>query len=235
MVKLRIFLLVGLCTIFFNAFSQKRYKKSLNDTYKTQRHKPMKFKNNKKMAVICPIFIPSEYPYQGIGFKAGDPFALTYKLYATKWLAFSIDGGIGAYGLYKKEYAELFNTLPESDTLEYFNHQVDKDTYVAAKVSFYGEGPRFLRGLDYYVSIGWQFRYVDILYGYNEEISQTETLFGSFNKQLDYNGPEVGFGLEFAYFEIPVSAFMEINWMYNIVHNPGFLKFQGGIGMRYVF
>ena len=224
--------------VFFPAFSQKRFKKSLNETYKTQKHKPAKFKNNKKMAVICPIFIPSEYPYQGIGFKAGDPFALTYKLYATKWLAFSFDAGIGAYGLYKDRYADLFYTLPEpqSDTtLTYFNHQVEKDTHISAKVSFYGDGPRFLKGLDYYVSLGWQYRYVDILYGYDQKISETETEFGSFLKRVDYNGPEVGFGLEYAYFDLPISAFMEVNWMLDIVHEPAYIKFQGGIGMRYVF
>ncbi len=235
MVKLRILLLVGLCTAFFSSFSQKRYDKSLNKTYKTQKHPPAKFKNNKKMAVICPIFIPSEYPYQGIGFKAGDPFAITYKLYLTEWFAFSIDGGLGAYGLYKDRYADLFNTFPESDTLEYFNHQVEKDTYIAVKVSFYNEGPPFLNGLDYYISLGWQFRYVDIIYGYNQELSQSASIFGSFVKQIDYSGPEVGIGLEYSYFNIPVSAFMEINWMYDIIHQPGFLKFQGGIGMRYVF
>jgi hypothetical protein len=235
MVKLRIFLLVGLCIVFFPALSQKRYQKSLNETYKTQKHKPAKFKGNKKMEVICPIFITSEYPYQGIGFKAGDPFALTYKVYATKWLAFSFDAGIGAYGLYKKRYADLFNTLPEADTLDYFNHQVKKDTHISAKVSFYGDGPRFLKGLDYYVSIGWQFRYVDIIYGYNQEISQTEMLFGTFQKQVDYSGPEAGIGLEYAYFDLPISAFMEINWMLDIVHQPAYIKFQGGIGMRYVF
>ena len=235
MVKLRILLLVGLSLVFFTAFSQKRYKKSLNDTYKTQKHRPAKFKNNKKMAVICPIFIPSEYPYQGIGFKAGDPFAITYKLYLTEWFAFSIDGGIGAYGLYQDRYAELFYTLPESDTLEYFNHQVEKDTHISAKVSFYGDGPMFLKGLDYYVSLGWQFRYVDIVYGYNEKISDTESLFGSFEKQIDYSGPEIGIGLEYAYFDLPISAFMEINWMLDIIHQPAFIKFQGGIGLRYVF
>jgi hypothetical protein len=220
---------------FFSSFSQKRYEKSLNKTYKTQKHQPAKFKNNKKMAVICPIFIPSEYPYQGIGFKAGDPFALTYKLYLTEWFAFSIDGGLGSYGLYKDRYAALFNTLPESDTLEYFNHQVEKDTYIAVKVSYYNEGPSFLKGLDYYFSLGWQFRYVDIIYGYNQEISQSADIFGSFVKQLDYSGPEVGIGVEYSYFNIPVSAFMEINWMYDVVHQPGYLKFQGGVGMRYVF
>jgi hypothetical protein len=234
MVKLRIFLLVGLCTLFFNTFSQKRYDKSLTQT-RGKKHKPMKFKYNKKMAVICPIFVPSEYPYQGIGFKAGDPFAITYKLYATKWLAFSIDGGIGAYGLYKDRYQELFYTLPESDTLDYFNQQVERDTHISAKLSFYGEGPKFLKGLDYYVSLGWQMRYVDILYGYNQEISVTETLFGSFTKSMDYMGPEAGIGLEYSYFNIPMSAFLEVIWMYDIIHQPTFIKFQGGIGLRYVF
>jgi hypothetical protein len=238
MVKLRIFLLIGLCMVYYTGFSQKRYDKSLTQD-RGKKHQPMKFKNNKKMAVICPIFIPSEYPYQGIGFKAGDPFALTYKLYATKWLAFSIDAGIGAYGLYKDRYAELFYTLPEPEsdtTLTYFNHQVEKDTHISAKVSFYGDGPSFLRGLDYYVSLGWQFRYVDILYGYNQKISETETEFGTLPiKQVDYNGPEVGFGLEYAYFDLPISAFMEINWFYDVVKQPTFIKFQGGIGLRYVF
>lgn len=234
MVKLRMFLLIGLCMSFFTGFSQKRYDKSLTQD-RGKKHQPMKFKNNKKMAIICPIFIPSEYPYQGIGFKAGDPFALTYKLYLTKWFAFSFDGGIGASGLYKKRYAELFNNLPEADSLDYFNHQVEKDTYIALKVSYYNDGPKFLKGLDYYISLGWQFRYVDLLYGYNQEISSTAAQFGSFIKQVDYSGPEAGIGLEYSYFNIPVSAFMEVNWFYDIVNQPTFIKFQGGIGMRYVF
>lgn len=235
MVRLRIFLLVGLLMAFFNVFSQRRYNKSLNETYGVKKHQKMKFKKNKKMAVICPIFIPSEYPYQGIGFKAGDPFALTYKLYLAKWFAFSIDGGVAASGLYKERYKNLFNTFPESDTLTYFNHSVQKDTHFSTKISFYGDGPAFFKGMDYYVSFGWQLRYVDILYGYNDEISVTESIFGAFTKQVDYHGPEVGVGLEYAYFDIPISAFMEVTWMYDIVNQPNFLKFQGGIGLRYVF
>ena len=234
MVKLRILLLVGLMGLFLSGFSQKRYNKSLTQS-RGKKHQPMRFKKNKHMAVICPIFIPSEYPYQGIGFKAGDPFALTYKLYATKWLAFSIDGGIAAYGLYKRRYKELFNALPEADTLEYVNHQVNKDTHVSAKISIYQPGPKFLKGLDWYVSLGWQFRYVNILYGFNQEISPTEKLFGSFNKQMDYMGPEAGIGIEYSYFNIPVSAFMEVNAMMDIVNQPYYTHFQFGIGLRYVF
>jgi len=225
---------VGLFLMSFETSAQKRYTKSLTQM-RGKQHKPMRFKKNKHLAVICPIFIPSEYPYQGIGFKAGDPFALTYKLYATKMLAFSIDGGIGAYGLYKARYAELFNILPGSDTLTYFNHQVEKDTHISAKISFYNEGPEFLNGLDYYLSLGWQYRYVSILYGYDDEVTAAESIFGSFTRQVDYNGPEIGIGLEYAYFDLPISAFMEVTWMYDLVHQPTFIKFQGGIGLRYVF
>lgn len=235
MVKLRFFLLIAFVLAFFPALSQKRYNKSLNQTFKSQLHKPPKFKMNKRMTVICPIFVPSEYPYQGIGIKLGDPFALTYKLYATKWLAFSVDGGIAAFGLYKDRYADLFYTLPEADTLTYFNHEVKRDTHISAKISLYNEGPKFMKGLDYYLSLGWQMRYVDILYGFNDEVSVSENLFGSFQKNMDYMGPEVGIGVEYSYFNIPVSAFLEVNWMYDIMHQPGYLKFQGGIGLRYVF
>jgi len=187
------------------------------------------------MAVICPIFHPSEYPYQGLGFKAGDPFALTYKLYATKWLAFSIDGGIAAYGLYKSRYKELFNIFPENDTLEYVNHTVNSDTHFSAKVSLYHEGPKFIKGLDVYLSLGWQLRYLDITYGYNDDISLTDKVFGTEDKKIDYNGPEAGLGIEYSYFNLPMSAFMEVNLFYDVVNPPTFVKFQFGIGLRYVF
>ena len=58
---------------------------SSNNRNRYQKHKPSaKFKKNKKMSIICPIFIVNEYPYQGIGFKIGDPFAISYKFYQKK-------------------------------------------------------------------------------------------------------------------------------------------------------
>jgi len=187
------------------------------------------------MAVICPIFHPSEYPYQGIGFRAGDPFALTYKLYATKWLAFSVDGGIAAYGLYKDRYRELYENSPGADSLEYLNHQVKKDMFFSGKVSFYQEGPSFLKGLDIYAGVGWQMRFSEVLYGYNKDIGNGIDEFGSTTKQWDYMGPEFHVGLEYSYFDLPISAFLEGNLFYDITLEPAFTKFQFGIGLRYVF
>lgn len=233
---MRILLLLALSGVFFSAFSQKRYNKSLNQTYKTQRHKPAKFKTNKQAAVICPTFIPSEYPYQGIGIKVGDPFALTYKLYITETIAVSIDGGIAASGLYKERYTDLFYTLPEADTLTYINHEVLQDTHLSTKVSFYNFGPKIFEKLDYYVSLGWQFRYLQVLYGFNETVSVTQEKYGSFTRTLDYSGPEVGLGIEFSYFTLPLSAFMEVTGMYDMTNpEPALFKFQGGIGLRYIF
>lgn len=231
--KIKSILLLALCLNYSYSYAQYNTK-SLTQKY-GKTNKPLKFKMNKKMAVICPIFHPSEYPYQGIGFRAGDPFALTYKLYATKWLAFSIDGGIAAYGLYKDRYKELYTNSPESDTLIYSNHQVQKDVLFSGKVSFYQEGPKFLKGLDIYAGFGWQMRFAEILYGYNQDIGNGIEEFGSTTKQFDYMGPEVHFGLEYSYFDLPMSAFLEGNVFYDITNEPTFIKFQFGIGMRYVF
>ena len=52
-----------------------------------------------KAKIMCPIFETSQYPYQGIGFKMGDPLALTYKFYPNKNWAFAADGGKAASGL----------------------------------------------------------------------------------------------------------------------------------------
>ena len=228
--------MVALLGVFFSAYSQRRYNKSLNQTYGVQKHRPAKFRTNKKAAVICPTFVASEYPYQGIGIKLGDPFALTYKLYATEMFAVSIDGGLSAHGLYKQRYTDLFSTIPGSDTLSYINHEVKQDTHLSAKLSIYNFGPKISDKLDYYVSLGWQFRYVRILYGYNETVSLTEEKFGTSTHTLDYNGPEVGLGVEYSYFSLPLSAFVEINGMYDMTHpDPTSIRLQGGIGLRYIF
>jgi hypothetical protein len=233
MSKLKPILLLALCVSFSSSFAQKK-RRSLTQKY-GQTKKPLKFKMNKKMAVICPIFHPSEYPYQGIGFRAGDPFTLTYKLFATKWLAFSIDGGIAAYGLYKDRYKELYELSPAADTLSYLNHQVEKDVVFTGKISFYQEGPEFMKGLDIYAGVGWQIRSAVVLYGFNEDLGNGLLEFGTNTVQYDYMGPEFHLGLEYAYFDLPISAFLEGNLFYDIKLKPAFIKLQFGIGIRYVF
>ena len=69
--------------------------------------KPIKISKG-KARVVCPIFEESQYPYQGIGVKLGDPFALTYKFYAHKNFAVAIDAGKAASGLYNSYHTDNF-------------------------------------------------------------------------------------------------------------------------------
>ena len=120
-----------------------------------------------------------------------------------------IDGGIAAYGLYKDRYRQLYETSPAADTLTYLNHQVQKDIVFSGKVSFYQEGPEFLKGLDIYAGFGWQMRFAEVLYGFNEDLGLGIVEFGTSTVQYDYMGPEFHLGLEYAYFDLPISAFLE--------------------------
>ena len=69
-----------------------------------------------KAKTVCPIFENSKYPYHGIGFKLGDPFAITYKYYANKRFAFVADIGKASSGLYNRYFAEKFYEELEQNT-----------------------------------------------------------------------------------------------------------------------
>lgn len=197
--------------------------------------RPYKFKNNRKMKVICPIFHPSEYPYQGIGAKIGDPFALTYKLYLTERFAISIDGGQSAKRLYSKFHRERFQEYPifDFDTLRYNNHVVERDWVISGRMLVHNPMDGILPGLDWYIGAGWQIRYLTIEYEYLLDLSPTRTDVGFDAVEETNAGPEVILGIEYAYFEIPVSAFFELNAFQSI--NGGWRRIQGGVGLRFVF
>src|SRR5882757_959019 len=83
--------------------------------------------NGNKALIMCPIFVESRYPYQGIGFKLGDPFAVTYKFYANKHFSFAADAGKAASGLYNKYYRGAFqeylpDTLKKDQSITYLAH-----------------------------------------------------------------------------------------------------------------
>src|SRR4030081_249767 len=93
--------------------------------------------SHNKARIVCPIFHESQYPYQGIGFKVGDPFALTYKFYPNKHWSFAVDAGKAASGLYNSYYRSLFNNLVHTDTLSTDPRTKEKSTitYLTHKVT----------------------------------------------------------------------------------------------------
>ncbi len=193
-----------------------------------------------KAKVICPIFQNSQYPYQAIGFKLGDPFALSYKFYPNKNWAFAVDGGKTASGLYNKYYRNAFATyLPDSlgnqETIGYLAHKVTSDWFLETKFLYQWNAEKISKGLQLYAGLGWQWRNTKITYDYLYEDGFFESKFGKFSENRFTYGPTAILGFEYSYFSLPISAFIEVEWFTDVLLDPGYQRFQGGVGLRYVF
>jgi hypothetical protein len=193
-----------------------------------------------KARIMCPIFETSQYPYQGIGFKLGDPFALTYKFYPNKNWAFQVDAGKAASGLYNKYYREAFNTyLPDSlegaESIQYLTHKATADWLLETKFLYQWDADKLSKGLQLYAGLGWQWRNTKLTYDYLYDDGAFDSRFGKFSETRITYGPVAILGFEYSYFSLPISAFIEIQWFTDVLLDPGYQRFQGGVGMRYVF
>ncbi len=193
-----------------------------------------------KAAVMCPIFIESKYPYQGIGLKLGDPFALTYKYYPSKHWAFAADAGKAASGLYNKYYRNAFNTyLPDTlsgqQSMKYLAHKALADWFFEAKFLYQWDAEKLAQGLQLYAGAGFQWRSTKLQYDYLYENGPFESKMGQFTENRFTFGPVALVGFEYSYFTLPISAFIEIEWFTDTLIDPGYNRFQGGVGLRYVF
>jgi hypothetical protein len=193
-----------------------------------------------KSRVICPIFTSSQYPYQGIGIKLGDPVALSYKYYANKHWSFGADVGKVASGLYSKYYRKQFNTyLPDTlsgeQSIKYLSHRAVNDWYVEAKFLYQWNVEKISPGLQLYAGLGLQWRSTKLLYDYIYEDGLFENQLGNFKRSRFTYGPSAIVGFEYSYFSLPLSAFIEIEYFTDALLDPGYHRFQGGVGLRYVF
>lgn len=198
-----------------------------------------------KAKIICPIFDNSKYPFHGLGFKLGDPFAITYKFYPNKRFSFAVDFGRAASGLYNRYFREKFNfyvradTLPSSEsTLVYLSHRVKSDLIAELKLLYHVDAKRISDGLQGYAGVGWEWKRTHLSYVYEYNPGNTtpplEDPFGSFERNRVTMGPQFVLGIEYAYFRIPISAFMEVEYFSDIQADPGWQRFEGGVGLRYI-
>lgn len=196
-----------------------------------------------KARIICPIFETSRYPYQGIGFKLGDPFALAYKFYPNKHFSFAVDAGKAASGLYNKYYREAFNTyLPDTlnsdQSISYLAHKAVSDWFLETKFLYQWDAEKISKGLQLYAGAGWQWRNTELEYDYtfnDRSNNQDDGKFGKFTETRFTYGPVFLVGFEYSYFSLPLSAFIEVEWFVDALIDPGYQRFQGGVGLRYVF
>ncbi len=195
-----------------------------------------------KASVICPIFFDKRYPYQGIGAKLGDPFALTYKFYATRSLAFSLDAGKTASSLYNEYYRKAFmdympDSLEASESIQHLSHKVTSNVFLEGKFLYQWDAEKISKGLQVYAGMGWQWRSANLKYDYlyTDTSPAGTSKVGTINQNRFTYGPVGVLGFEYAYFSIPISAFIEIEWFSDVGLDPGYHRFQGGVGLRYVF
>lgn len=209
--------------------SQKTYTKSRT----VNKHNPIRMSHSKRK-VVCPVFEDNGFPYHGIGIKVGDPFAITYKYYASKHIAVAADFGRSASGLYSKYYSELFNEF-QPETSSYYSHKVKADWVAEAKILYQMGIEEISPGLQLYVGAGWEVRNLKIQYDYFAAADGVSSK--PFRAEYDRltQGVQGVFGIEYSYFKLPLSAFMELEYYYDVVKDPGWAKIQGGVGLRYVF
>jgi hypothetical protein len=184
----------------------------------------------------------STYPFQGIGFKLGDPFALTYKYYFDESFAIVADIGKTSSGLYNRYYREKFgnyvfiDTLQDGVEIQYLGHSVKNDIVGEVKFLWQIDAKSVSPGLKIYVGIGPEIKSTSLEYFYlyknnNNGVSET----GNFTRKRITFGPQVTLGIEYAYFQIPLSAFMELEFYNDISIDTGWRRFEGGVGLRYLF
>lgn len=207
-------------------------RKTKSYTRPTNKHSPFRMSRSKSK-VVCPVFEDNGFPYHGIGIKVGDPFAFTYKYYANKHIAVAADFGRSASGLYSKYYSELFHEFQPLSS-KYYSHKVKSDWVGEVKVLYQIAIDKISPGLQLYVGGGWEVRNLTIQYDY---FADEEGISKNFQDQYDRmtQGVQGVFGIEYSYFKLPVSAFMELEYYYDVVKDPGWTKIQGGVGLRYVF
>jgi hypothetical protein len=197
-----------------------------------------------KAKIVCPIFVNSKYPFHGFGFKLGDPFGLTYKFYANKKLAFVADVGKPASSLYNRYYREKFDGYIVTDTFSTaeariipVTHKVLSDIVVEGKVLYHVDVSKISQGRQLYLGGGWEWKRTSLQYDYTYSTGDFRNIdeFGRFHRKRITMGPQIVAGIEYAYFHIPISAFMELEYFSDIQADPGYSRLEGGVGLRYIF
>ncbi|MCI0750975.1 MAG: hypothetical protein L0Y35_03995 [Flammeovirgaceae bacterium] len=237
-----LYLVVAFCLCSLHAIGQRKPKvhHGGRTTKSITRHNYNVIKvSRSKAQIVCPVFQDSGFPYQGIGLKLGDPFALTYKFYFNKKFSVALDGGKAASGLYNSYYRSIFREGFKNDSLEYLTHKANSDWVVEGKALYSFSADKISPGLKVYVGAGWQWKQSAIKYEYlntNDGDGDPDT--GNLERSV-YNrstmGPLGVLGIEYSYFKMPISAFMELEFYTDVVKDPGYRRLQGGVGLRYVF
>ena len=195
-----------------------------------------------KAKIDCPLDDPSQYPLHGIGIKLGDPFAVTYKFYLSEHFGIALDFGKAASGLYNRYYREKFDEYVDVDTAQegrvsYLTHRANTDWVGELKFLWHFDVKGITPGLKVYFGIGPEIKSTQLTYQYIYSSNNNDNIneLGEFDRKRSTFGPQLSLGIEYSYFQIPISAFMEVELFNDVSLDPGWRRFEGGAGLRYLF
>ncbi|HEY9047414.1 MAG TPA: hypothetical protein VIN08_16020 [Ohtaekwangia sp.] len=240
-IVLSVFCLLSVCTL-----AQQRPRNGSKSSYTRERfnYNATRVRGN-KAKIVCPVFDKSKYPYHGFGVKMGDPFALTYKYYPNKNFAIAADVGKPASGLYNRYFRQQFNTyqrdtLSQGAQVNYLTHTVKSDFIGELKLLYHIDAKFISPGLQFYVGAGWEWKYSKIRYDYvydepDNPNPNSNNRIGNFTVSRFTQGPQGVIGIEYSYFQLPISAFMELEYFTDVQLDPGWSRAEGGVGLRYIF
>lgn len=232
---------LGLFLATTESFSQRSRGRSSYSSGKSNGSKM--FGGKKQSRLACPLFDNSQYPFQGVGIKLGDPFAITYKFYLSEHFGIALDFGKAASGLYNRYYRERFNEYIDVDTAQngqvsYLTHKAKSDWVGELKFLWHLDAKGITPGLKIYFGVGPEIKSTQLEYKYiysNNVNNGNFNQLGQFNRKRSTFGPQVSLGIEYSYFQIPISAFMEVELFNDVSLDPGWRRFEGGAGLRYIF
>lgn len=231
------------------AAQKSRTRNSGKSNYSRDRfnHKATRVKG-KKAKIVCPIFESSKYPYHGIGLKLGDPFAITYKFYPDEHFGLVADFGKASSGLYNGYFRGKFNSYVRTDTVAAsdavitpITHKVKSDFIGEIKLLYHIDASKISPGMRLYIGAGWEWKNTRLQYDYFYEAQPSpgnpnpESSTGNFKVTRFTQGVQAVIGIEYSYFQLPISAFMELEYFTDVQLDPGWRRVEGGVGLRYVF
>ena len=235
---MRYCVLIGLIALMLGnvGISEAQHKHKM-DPYFKGRYKSIKVPRT-KLKYICPGYTGGGYPYQALGVKLGDPIAITYKLYIIRRLAFVMDYGRTATGLYNQFHQDNFAEAMDPDTIgvgesvKYFGHTGKRDGIFEAKLLF-NTPFKQIEGLHWYIGAGVQYRWNNIEYSYIQE-NMISTELKKYKLDNYTLGPSAIIGIEYGHPDVPISSFFEVESYFDTWNFPGWIRISAGVGLRYM-
>nr|WP_246628924.1 hypothetical protein [Algoriphagus marincola] len=173
---------------------------------------------------------------RGAGIRLGEPFSLTYKDFFDDYWSWEVmlgSGGVNGPSYYQRDFE---NNPPNSNSF-YIGHSTRKGASIHGRVAYHEDitdafdiTQGYLLG---YGGAGVQIRTTQVNYTYNVG-DGNGNIFSEDRSNIDF-GPEVFGGAEYYLDELPISVFGEVGLFVELLDRVGHIKFQGGIGVRYLF